>query len=60
MQRSEEEIISGIRVAMARLRRPVDDLTDDEPRARAVALVGDRPDALEVILRSLWLRDDDP
>jgi hypothetical protein len=37
--------IRRIRAAMARLGRPVDDLTDDEIRARAVALTGGSPRA---------------
>jgi hypothetical protein len=58
MQRSEQELLAEIRATMARLGQSVDDLTDNQLRARAVRLVGDRPDALEVILRALVSRDD--
>jgi hypothetical protein len=58
MRRSDKQVLTVIRMAMARLGQPVDDLTDDQLRARAVRLVGDRPNALEVILRALRMRDD--
>ena len=58
MQRSDEEVLAEIRAAMARLGQPVDDLTDAQMRVRAVALVGNRPDALELIARAL--ASDDP
>jgi hypothetical protein len=53
MARPEPQTLREIRAAMARLGRPADDRTDDQLRAAAVSLVGDRPDALAVILRTL-------
>ena len=49
----DTDSIARVRAAMARLGRPVDDLPDDEIRARARWLVGDRPDALDRIARTL-------
>jgi hypothetical protein len=60
MPRSDREVLADIRAAMARLGQLADDRTDEQLRATAIALVGDRPDALEVIARALTMRDDAP
>jgi hypothetical protein len=55
----DTDAIVRVRAAMARLGQSVDDLDDDQVRARAQALVGDRPDALDRIARTLEEPDPD-
>jgi hypothetical protein len=52
------DVIQRIRAAMARHGQPVDDLSDAEIRARAVALTG-RRDGLERVARVLEAVDDE-
>jgi hypothetical protein len=57
MPRSDQQLLAEIRAAMARLGQRADDRTDDHLRSTERALVGDRPDALDVILRALMVRE---
>jgi hypothetical protein len=53
MERSEHEVLAKVEYCDGGHGQGVDDLSDSQLRARAVALVGDRPDALDVVLRAL-------
>lgn len=55
----DADVIQRIRGAMARHGQPVDDLSDAEIRARAVALTGGCRDALERVARVLEASGDE-
>jgi hypothetical protein len=55
----DADTIQRVRATMARLGQPVDDMSDAELHPRALALVGDRPDALDRIARTLERPDPD-
>ncbi|MEN3282094.1 MAG: hypothetical protein V7607_3234 [Solirubrobacteraceae bacterium] len=55
----DHDAIARLRASMDRLGQPVDDLPDAELRRRAPALVGDRPDAVDRIVRTLGEPDPD-
>jgi hypothetical protein len=59
MRRSERRALDEIRAYLARLGQPVDDLTSDELRARAIKLIGRERRALEAVARALAAPPDD-
>jgi hypothetical protein len=53
MAPSEQQTIATIRERMARLGRPVDDLSDDEIHGRAIRLIGRERGALQAVVKAL-------